>query len=496
MNERCPACGAANPDREALFCAFCGGRLEDMPPAVACPACGGVNEADSRFCSACGAALTPADAPASTAAPGTASCPACAAANPADARFCFACGSAIPSHSAVEQGEIACPSCQTRNPRDARFCLACGEPIPEEEDRRRLGAALPFGLAGAGGGLAGAAGTTGLGGLGAATAPAAMAGAGAGLGAEALAGAGSSALAGAGAVQTGAMAGAGMAQSGMMAGAGMAPSSAMAGAGALESPTALAGAGAASPAEALGGAGATSVPPSAPPSPPMSQPPPAPSSPPATQPPPAPQPSPPPQPSPQPQQFRPGGFRHGLGRVVRVVAFTSVAAGTVVMALAVLFALLMFTGDPEPCVARTSTPAAAAVARAAQKWEAFKAAGPGTTVSFDEQEATSRGVAYLEERDVPLKNLQVYFCPDGHAEVKGRVTILGRDVNVLFRGHLDVSGGKNRVVVDSVDAGNLPSWVGTRVVNEILDRNNARNLPLGLTLTASTSSDGVHTLKK
>ncbi|MCZ7578211.1 MAG: hypothetical protein M5U18_14575 [Dehalococcoidia bacterium] len=77
-------------------------------------------------------------------------------------------------------------------------------------------------------------------------------------------------------------------------------------------------------------------------------------------------------------------------------------------------------------------------------------------MQFSEAEVTSRGVAYVEERDVPIKDLQIYFCPDGTAEAKGKVNVLGRDVSVLARGTLDVSGGQNRIVVDELKAGNLP----------------------------------------
>lgn len=164
--------------------------------------------------------------------------------------------------------------------------------------------------------------------------------------------------------------------------------------------------------------------------------------------------------------------------------------------LATLAGILIATGDPAACVDRKSTASASAVESLMGKWNAFKAAAPGSSAAFTEQEATSRGVGYLQERDVPIKNLQVYFCADGKAEAKGRVSVLGRDVSVLLRGTLDVSGGQNRIVIDSVQAGNLPSWIGTPVINQLIDRNDVRTLPLGVALTSSASADGVHTLSK
>ncbi|MCZ2110941.1 MAG: hypothetical protein LC118_15465, partial [Dehalococcoidia bacterium] len=187
---------------------------------------------------------------------------------------------------------------------------------------------------------------------------------------------------------------------------------------------------------------------------------------------------------------QPGGGMGLTGRIIRIggIAVAGLGAGVV------LIGALILTGDPSPCTSRTSVPNPAAAAALQQKWDAFTSAPPPATVQFTEEEVTSRGVAYIDERDVPISGLQVYFCPDGKAEAKGTATLLGRDVNILIRGTLDVSN--NEIAVDSVQAGNLPSFIGTPLVNQILDRNNVRSLPLDLALTSSTSTDGLHTLTR
>lgn len=183
------------------------------------------------------------------------------------------------------------------------------------------------------------------------------------------------------------------------------------------------------------------------------------------------------------------------GIIIRIIKVVGVLGGIVVIAVVIAIALV-FVGDPTPCVSRSSVASAAAVQAAQAKWDGFKAAGGGAAVQFNEQEVTSRGVAYIQERDVPIRGLQVYFCPDGKAEAKGQVRVLGRDVNVLIRGWLDVSGGRNVVMIDSVKAGSLPSFVGTSIVNQVIDRNNVRQLPLGIVLVSSTNGDGAATLKR
>lgn len=179
--------------------------------------------------------------------------------------------------------------------------------------------------------------------------------------------------------------------------------------------------------------------------------------------------------------------------IIRVIKVIGVIGGVLVVAV-IIAAALVFTGDPAPCVDRVSASSPAAAIAAQAKWDAFKAARGGATVSFNEQEVTTRGLAYVDERDLPVRNLQVYFCPDGKAEAKGQIRVLGRNANVLVRGSLDVRGGENVIVVDSVKAGNLPSFIATRAVDTIIDRNDARHLPLGVTLTAANIGDGSITL--
>ena len=379
-------------------------------------------------------------------------CATCGAVNPdQEAAFCAFCGAGIERHgSAEEEFTVDCPSCAVLNPWDAKFCLDCGEPIPEESERRGAPAFLPFGGAAAAGGAAGGIGAV-LSGLG---------------GGEAT----------------------------VLSGAASAASEGLA--GAASGAESLAGAGS-SVSEAISGAAGTPGIPDVP----LAQ-----ASPPLTPqaPPPPPPPAAPPPPPAAAESVTSGAKvasetakgANRFGRIVRGGALVTTGIGGIAALLAIIGGILALTGDPAPCVDRRSTASTGAALNANARWEAFKAAGPGASVTFTEEEITSQGVAYLQDRGSSISGLQVYFCPDGKAEAKGRVSFLGRDLNVLFRGTLDVSGGQNRLVVDSVKAGNLPSQVGTRIVEQLLDRNNVRDLPLGIVLASSASIDGSHMLKR
>jgi hypothetical protein len=159
--------------------------------------------------------------------------------------------------------------------------------------------------------------------------------------------------------------------------------------------------------------------------------------------------------------------------------------------------VLVMTGTPKPCADREIPVSPEASQALKQKWDAFAAqaaAGPAN-VTFNESEVTSRGVEYLDEKDVPLNDLQVYLCPDGYGEATGTVNALGRDINVLIRGTLDLSADQPRIDVQKIEAGNLPSGVGTTIVNQILDRSGVKTLDVDVNITGISFADGEATLE-
>ena len=155
------------------------------------------------------------------------------------------------------------------------------------------------------------------------------------------------------------------------------------------------------------------------------------------------------------------------------------------------------TGNPQPCADRRIPVSPAAAQALKQKWDAFaaQAAAAPANVTFNESEVTSRGVQYLDEKGVPLHDLQVYLCPQGYGEATGTINALGRDINVLIRGTLDLSGDQPRIDVQKIEAGNLPSGVATRAVNAVLDRSAVKTLNVDVKITGISFADAEATLK-
>jgi hypothetical protein len=196
-----------------------------------------------------------------------------------------------------------------------------------------------------------------------------------------------------------------------------------------------------------------------------------------------------------------GGAVEGGGKLGGIIIKTVLGGigviGGVVIGGVVLGGILVFTGDPKPCVDRMSTPSNAAVTALFERWNSFSATaltGPAT-VTFSEEEATSRAQQYLNEKDIPLEQAQVYFCPDGRGQVKGKVNALGRDITILLTGTVDTTQNPPVIVIDDIEAGNLPSAVAETIVGDRLDRNDVKVLDFGIPISAITVVDGQVTME-
>ncbi len=188
-----------------------------------------------------------------------------------------------------------------------------------------------------------------------------------------------------------------------------------------------------------------------------------------------------------------GAAGGGIGAIFKAIAVVLLGAGGVIVGAGVVGVVLIFTGDPQPCAGRVSTPTTAASNELRTRWKEFgaKAATGPASIGITELQATSRGVEYVKEKDAPVTDLQVYFCPDGHAEAAGKVSFLGRDIKIVVSGTLDLSGAKPEIQIDSVRAGNLPGGIGTRAVDLVLNTGDLKTLNLDEHLTSITYTDGV-----
>jgi len=154
--------------------------------------------------------------------------------------------------------------------------------------------------------------------------------------------------------------------------------------------------------------------------------------------------------------------------------------------------LLIFTGSPSACVDRSIEASPAASQQLKTEWTKLKR-GP-VTITLTEQQVTSRGVDYLDAKDVPVEQLQVYFCPNGTAQASAKIKVIGLKTRVVVRGTLDLTGAKPRIKIDEVRAGNLPSSVAKPAVDLILNTGDFRTLDFKEKLTEIRYGDGSATV--
>ena len=119
-------------------------------------------------------------------------------------------------------------------------------------------------------------------------------------------------------------------------------------------------------------------------------------------------------------------------------------------------------------------------------------------VTLTESEVSSRLVEILERKDAPVEDVRVHLCPEGYAEVTGKVKRLGMEVDVLVRGDVEVSGSVLTVNVMDTEIGGLPGGLSggwaDRVVEEVIRNNGLYVIDIGVNLESVEIGDGYVTI--
>ncbi len=187
-----------------------------------------------------------------------------------------------------------------------------------------------------------------------------------------------------------------------------------------------------------------------------------------------------------------GGGGISIGSVVTAVVILIVGGVAAIVVATVVSGVLVLSGTPTPCVDREIPVSAAASQAFDDKWDAFhdQIKVAPSAVTFSETEVTSRGVDYLDDAGVPVDDVQIYLCPQGYGEMTGTMSLAGLDADVLIRGTVDVSGDDPSVDIDKIEAGNLPSFIATNLVNAVLDQGGVKTFETDDNLTSIVITDG------
>ncbi len=146
-----------------------------------------------------------------------------------------------------------------------------------------------------------------------------------------------------------------------------------------------------------------------------------------------------------------------------VLAVIGIAGGLVTLAV-VLTVLAAFAGSPGECDSgEREVVINASLAQQLQgKLDDMNDqldGGQAASFTFDESEATSRGVEFLDENNAPIDDLKVCFSTEGPSASGTLDAVLGLNVKVKVSGKVDLSGEHPRIEDLNIDVGSVPGFI-------------------------------------
>ena len=167
-------------------------------------------------------------------------------------------------------------------------------------------------------------------------------------------------------------------------------------------------------------------------------------------------------------------------RTAIVIVSTLVVA---VVIFSMVMTVLAFSGGPGQCTPGGGpiTVNAANADSFDQKWDDMDAildSGSPSSITLNESEVSSRADRFFtEENSLDFRDVRVCIH-DGYAEASGNLdAILGLQVELKFKGTIDLTGDSPKTDVDDLDFGSIPGWLVDVVeaigaegdINEALD---------------------------
>lgn len=148
-----------------------------------------------------------------------------------------------------------------------------------------------------------------------------------------------------------------------------------------------------------------------------------------------------------------------------------------VFAVVALLAGMTLLGTPRACVERASTTEDRPIA---PSWDALlqqAVVARSTSIVVSEAQATALAARAVEAQRLPVSAVRVTFCPDGLADLAGRVTLLGWSVDAMVRAGVDASAAPPRARITGLRVGALPALF-TNWLTDLLVGATGRELPV------------------
>lgn len=168
-----------------------------------------------------------------------------------------------------------------------------------------------------------------------------------------------------------------------------------------------------------------------------------------------------------------GFFRFFFRSPVRIVLSVIFGLVAVVVLFVLVVGVLAFTGGPGPCTPGGG-PIDVSDANAAsftQKWDSLDAAlsaGAPSTITLTESEITSRAQQFVDKSESKnIKDIRVCIH-NGYGEATGKADVFIGSVKFKASGSVDLSGTHPKINFDSLDVGNVPSFIAKSLVQSVI----------------------------
>jgi hypothetical protein len=148
---------------------------------------------------------------------------------------------------------------------------------------------------------------------------------------------------------------------------------------------------------------------------------------------------------------------------IRLVLMVIGGVVGLVVVLVVVVLAAAFAGSPGECDSGgrqvESSPALADQLQAKlDQLNAQLDAGQAASITFDENEATSRGRRFLDEENAPIGDLKICLNPDGPSASGNLDAVLGLDITAKVSGDIFLDGEHPRVDNLNIDVGAVPGF--------------------------------------
>lgn len=190
--------------------------------------------------------------------------------------------------------------------------------------------------------------------------------------------------------------------------------------------------------------------------------------------------------------------------MLRLILWLIGSLMTLVIVLLIVGFVLAVAGSPDVCNDHEVETSTKGASDARAKWDGFREelrSEGSAVVTLTEQEVTGRANEFVEEHDLAVDDLRVFFCPpdedhpDGFGQLSASVGLGPLDADVVVRGTLDTEPTGEAIAIEEVAIGGLPGFSTAWVDGPVESIVEEEQLDIEEDITSVAFGDGTVTIE-